>query len=595
MIPENTIDEILNRIDIVELISGCIPLKRQGRSYKALCPFHHEKTASFVVSPERQIFHCFGCSAGGNAIGFLMQYERLEFPEAVEALAKRCGVTIPKASFNQQIQGENALLYKINEAAAGFYFNHLRSREGEGALRYLEQRGILKEAIQKFKIGLAPQGWDALFTYLRNKNFSLGAIEKAGLIIPKAGGGYYDRFRGRIIIPVIDAKERVVAFGARALPASNSAKGDEGSAKYINSPETQIYTKGKVLFGLNVSAEAIRLNDQAVIVEGYFDLISAYQAGIKNIVAPCGTALTVEQIRLLKRYSHNAVMVYDADNAGQMACLRSLGPLIEEDVEAKVARLPEGYDPDSYVRRYGQEKFRQALAQAKDIFDYKLEALKARYNPAVLSDKAKIASEMLSLLVKFNNQILKSAYLKKLAEDLKVDEGSLLIELKRIKGRPNVIAGAHPPSYAAPLLHSFATERLLVKLMLEESETIGHLRGRIAPSDFKDSSLGRIVSRLFDLFGEGKKIDARTLVHNCSDTAMSKIICELTACEGPKITDRAKLVNDCINRLKEDMRRLKQQEISEQIKLAQVNKNENRLRELLAEFQSLSKKGISHE
>jgi DNA primase len=601
MIPESTIEEILNRVDIVELISASIPLKRQGRTYKALCPFHHEKTPSFVVSSERQIFHCFGCSAGGNALSFLMQYERMEFPEAIEALAKKAGVTLhQRASFNQQAQSQNAQIYKINEAAVEFYVNHLYSADGKAALAYLLARGIMRETLNKFRIGFAPDKWDGLLTYLRSKSYATAPIEKAGLIIPKDAGGYYDRFRGRIIIPVIDAKDRVVAFGARVLPAPSRAEGpvsggikqDEGMAKYVNSPETPVYTKGKVLFGLSASAEAIRAADLAVIVEGYFDLIAIYQAGIKNIAAPCGTALTVEQIRLLKRYSQNVVMAYDADSAGQMAALRSLSPLVEEGMRVRVVSLPGGYDPDSYVRAFGRDKFLELIAESKDVFDYKLEALKSRYNPANLSDKAAIASEMLPLIMKFNNEILKSAYVKKLAEGLKVDEGALLSELKKMSARPQGaqaagrMAAAHPVS---PLLNSLPTERLLVKLMLEEAEIIEQLKERITPYDFRDSALSRIASRIFDLSGSGKKVDAKTIISQFEDARMSKIICELTACEGPKVTDRHKLINDCIGRLKDDMRKLKQQEISEQIKLAEASKNELRLRELLTEFQSLSR------
>lgn len=599
MIPESTIDEILNRIDIVELISSYIPLKRLGRSYKALCPFHHEKTPSFVVSSERQIFHCFGCSAGGNALSFLMQHERMEFPEAIEALAKKAGVALPKASFNQQAQSQNAQIYKINEAAAEFYVNHLYSPHAEAALGYLLKRGITRETLNKFRIGFAPDKWDGLLAYLRNKRYTTSLIEQAGLIIPKGAGGYYDRFRGRIIIPIIDAKDRVVAFGARALPAperavSAGAKAEEGLAKYVNSPETPVYTKGKVLFGLNAGIEAIRAKDQAVIVEGYFDLIAAYQAGIKNIAAPCGTALTVEQISLLKRYSQNVVMAYDADNAGQLAALRSLSPLVEEGMRVRVVRIPDGHDPDSYVRAFGGEKFLGLIAEGKDVFDYKLEALKSRYSPANLSDKAQIASEMLSLIVKFNNEVLKSAYLKKLAEGLKIDESALLLELKKIKAGPQGARQAGRGQAAAaqpkPLLGTLPTERLLVKLMLEESEIIEQLRQRITPYDFRDSALSSIASRIFDLSVSGKKVDARSLIRHFEDARMSKIICELTACEGPKVTDKNKLINDCIGRLKEDMRKLKQQEISEQIKLAEAGKNESRLRELLTEFQSLSRR-----
>lgn len=586
LIPENIIDEILGRIDIVELISGYIPLKHVGRSYKALCPFHHEKTPSFMINPERQIFHCFGCSVGGNAISFLMQYERLEFPEAVEILAKKSGVALPQASSGAQAaqnQNISTQIYKLNELAAHFYFNQLYSQEAKAALAYLNKRGITQETIQKFKLGFAPEQWDGLLNYLRSKNFALGLIEKAGLIITKDGGGYYDRFRGRIIIPIIDIKDRVVAFGARVL--------GDSLPKYINSPETPVYFKGKALFGLNTAHEAICLNDLSIIVEGYFDLIIPFQAGFENIVASCGTALTTEQIRLLKRYSQNVVMVYDSDNAGQMATLRSLSLLIEEGLTVKVVRLPEGYDPDSYLRSFGLNKFQELVNQAKDIFDYKLDVLKSSRSLQSISDKAKIASEMLFLIRKFNNAVMRSAYIKKLAEELRVDENSLWTELKKIKddvampGRPNL---KQVP--AQPLLNSCASERQLIKLMLEEQEVIDHLKEKISPADFQDRTLSQIASRIFELFCQGKKIDASCLINHFADPQMSKVICELAASEGPKVVDRIKMLNDCVKRIKEDMRKLKQREICEQIKLAQIHKNEFRLRELLTEFKSLVKR-----
>ena len=595
LIPENTIEDILSRIDIVELIAGYLPLKHAGRNYKALCPFHSEKTPSFVVNPERQIFHCFGCAAGGNAIGFLMQYERLQFPEAVEALAKKAGVSLPESSYERQLSPDQNMLtrlYEVNGAAAVFYCAQLYSPQGKAALTYLEKRGISRDAIQKFKIGYAPQQWDGLFTSLRNKNYALALLEKAGLVIPKEAGGYYDRFRGRLIVPIVDTKERIVAFGARVLPASSNVERDQGLPKYINSPETPIYTKSKILFGLHAAFDAIRHNDAVIIVEGYFDCIMPYQAGIAHIVASCGTALTVEQVRLLKRYTHNVVMIYDADNAGQMATLRSLDILLEEDMQVKVVRLPEGYDPDSYVRHFGGHKFQELVAQAKDIFDYKLERLQEKYSPLTILHKVKIASEMLHTIRKFNNIVMRSAYIKKLAEKLSLDESALLAELKKVKtdtlsiSRPNTI-----PLAMNPFLTSLPTERLLVRLLLEEQELIEALREKITPEDFRDKYLGKIVSKMFELFCNGKKADAKSLLNDFSDPHVSKIICELTACDGPSLADKDKILHDCIRRMKEDMRKLKQQEICEKMKLAEVQNDEHRLKELLEEFQYLSRKG----
>ncbi len=584
-VPENTLNEILSRIDIVELISEYLPLKRSGRGYTALCPFHHEKTPSFIVSRQKQIFHCFGCQAGGNAFGFLMKYDRLEFPEAVETLAKRAGVLIPQDERQIKNQGIAQELYKINEMAANFYFNLLSSPEGAGALNYLRKRGMTAETIRAFKLGYAPDKWDGLLNYLRSKNIPLSLIEKAGLIIAKDNQGYYDRFRQRIIIPISDARNRIIAFGARVL--------DNSLPKYINSPETAVYSKSKTLFGLNLSKEAIITQDCAVIVEGYFDLIAPFQAGITNIAASCGTALTTEQVRLLKRYSRNIVMIYDADDAGQSATMRSLELLVEEDMNVRVVRLEKGYDPDAYIRHSHPEGFRDLIIGAKDTVDYMLDTLKAKYDLTDISQKARIASIILPLLAKFKNEVLKSEYLKKLSRELGVSESSLSAELKKTKktgyeDKQGNSAGPQPDSRQAK---SFCAESMLVKILLEENELIEHLRQKILPKDFKDNRLSRIIARMFELSHDKENVEPQSLLNHFSETDVSRTICELAASEMPKITDKLKLLNDCVNKIKEKSRKSKQQELCEQIRLAQHSKDENRIYQLLNEFKFLTKKG----
>ena len=588
-VPENTLNEILSRIDIVELISEYLPLKRAGRGYTALCPFHHEKTPSFIVSQQKQIFHCFGCQAGGNAFGFVMKYDRLEFPEAVLALAKRAGVIIHHDE--RQIQNQSIVqeLYKINEIAANFYFNLLHSPAGKAALDYLKKRGMTQETIRAFKLGYSPDKWDGLLNYLRSKNIPLSLIEKAGLIIAKDNQGYYDRFRQRVIIPISDVRNRVIAFGARVL--------DNSLPKYINSPETAVYSKSKALFGLSLSKEAIITQDCAVIVEGYFDLIAPFQAGITNITASCGTALTTEQARLLKRYSRNIVMIYDADDAGQSATMRSLELLVEEDMNVKVVRLEKGYDPDTCIRHSGARKFRDLIQGAKDTVDYMLDTLKAKYDPKDISQKARIASEILPLVAKFKNEVLKSEYLKKLSQELGVSESSLAAELKKTKktgytGKQGNSAGLEPANRQAK---SFCAESMLVKILLEENELIEHLREKILPRDFKDNCLSRILARMFELSYEKENIEPQALLNHFSETEVSQTICELAASEMPKITDKLKLLNDCVNKIKERSRKSKQQELCDQIRLAQHSKDENRIYELLNEFQFLTKKGCEED
>ena len=588
-IPENILEDILSRVDIVELISSYIPLKRAGRNFKALCPFHHEKTPSFIVSPDRQIYHCFGCSESGNAFKFLMRFERMEFLEAVETLAKKTGVALPKVKEeDQKTAGIITQLYKVNELAALFYVNYLDSPEGAQAENYLLKRGVSKEAIKLFKLGLAPDKWDGLMNYLRSKNISLSLLEKAGLILSKEGGGYYDRFRNRIIFPILDIKSRVVGFGARVLPAPSGVEGDDTLPKYINSPETPIYSKGRNLYGLNFAKDSIRENDFAVIVEGYLDFITPYQAGFKNIVASQGTALTLEQARLLKRYTHNIVMVYDADDAGELAALRTLDIFVEEETNVKVVSLPKGFDPDLFLRKNGIDSFKEKITQAKGLFDYKLEILKSRYNYRDIEGKAKISELMLETISKFRNLVLKSEYIKKLAQDLDIKEEALLQEMKKIKKVKTFIDYEQPVQ--KNVLSINPTEKLLIKLMLEETEFIHRVKDTLEPADFQDERTCRIVSIMFDLMEQGKNVEPRILMNYLNEEDISQVICESVFLpEELSAQNKEKIVNDCIRRVKKEKLKIKKQRLHEQIKTAQHLGDEERLNRLVEEFHHLIK------
>ncbi|MDD4894698.1 MAG: DNA primase [Candidatus Omnitrophica bacterium] len=590
-IPDNVLEDILSRVDIVEIISGYIPLKRAGRNFRATCPFHHEKTPSFMVSPDRQIYHCFGCQAGGNAFNFLMQYERLEFPEAVEILARKAGVTLPEAhKQDSKTLSLNTQLYKINELAALFFESNLNTPPGLQAKRYLLKRGINEDAIKTFKLGFAPKSWDALINHLRNKGISLSLLEKSGLALAKDSGGYFDRFRDRIIFPIFDIKSRAIAFGARILPVEGQAAGANNQAKYINSPEAPIYTKGRNLYGLNLAKDAIRDNDCVAVVEGYLDFIIPYQAGLNNIVASLGTALTVEQARLIKRYTHNVVMVYDADDAGQMATLRTLDIFIEEGMNVKVVSLPKGFDPDLFVRKNGIGIFKEKITQAENLFDYKLKILKSRHSVRDIEAKAAISSEMLLTINRFKNAILKAEYIKKLAQDLEIGEDALLQELNKIKDNKTGV-DSYSQGASGKTKNISPTEKLLIKLMLEEEELINSIRDRLEPADFQDERTHRIVSLMFDLLEQGKNIEPNKLISHLNDEVMSQVICESTMLPQVPEKNKENIINDCICRLKNERLKVKKQRLHEQIKTAQESRDEEKLDRLMQEFHCLIKEG----
>lgn len=587
-IPENILEDILSRVDIVEVVSSHIPLKRIGRNFKALCPFHHEKTPSFTVSSDRQIYHCFGCGAGGNAFNFLMKHERLEFLEAVEALAKKAGVALPQAQKQDyKTAGLAAQLYKINELALSFYEYNLNSANAAAARNYLLKRGINEASIKLFKLGYALDKWDALINHLRAKNIGLSLLEKAGLILAKEAGGYYDRFRNRVIFPVVDIKSRPIGFGARVLPALSESEGDATLPKYINSPETPVYTKGMNLYGLNFAKDAIKESDYTVVVEGYLDFIMPYQEGLHNIVASLGTALTSEQARLIKRHTHNVVMIYDADNAGQMATIRTLDIFIEEGMNVRVVSLPQGFDPDLFVRKNGIDAFKEKIKQAQNLFDYKLRVLKSRCNFNEIEGKAKIASEILPTINKFKNAVLKSEYVKRLAEELKIGEDALLQELRKVKEEKTADYFSKP-ALKKPL-NINPTEKLLIKLMLEEAEVISRIRENIEPADFQDERISKIVSIMFDLAGQGKNIGPSVLANYLGQDEALEVVCESTFLPEISSSHKEKIVDDCIRVLKARKVNSKKQRLQEEIRLAENSGDEERLNRLKCEFNHLIK------
>lgn len=584
IIPPEVINDIQDRCDIVELISSYIPLKKAGRNFKALCPFHNEKTPSFIISPEKQIYHCFGCQEGGNALNFLMKYEHMDFKEAMETLAKKVGIVIQFQE--KETEKEKSYineLYRINEIACDFYQNFLFKNTDSILKKYLESRNLKIDTLKKFKIGLAPNQWDVLMNYLRSKSINLNFIEKTGLLVAKEGGGFYDRFRNRLTIPIFDIKNRVIAFGARAL--------DDSQPKYINSPETQIYIKGKNLFGLNLAKDSIREKDYCIIVEGYFDVITPIQEGLFNIVASSGTALTVEQIRLLKRYTKNVVVVFDADTAGQLATLRSLELFLDEEMNVKVSQLPKGHDPDLFVRKFGIENFKNLIDNALEIFDYKLNVLFGIYDVTKISQKTKIALEMLSMIKRIKNEILKSEYIKLLAEKISIDEKYLIRELNKIKINQIDYSLSNNDIEKDRKYPYPKVEKMLIKLILDDIELIKNLRKVIEPNDLQDRRLQKILGLVFNLYDSYKQIKPNQIINYLDDEDSISLVSELANEETLSfdIKKRDSIFNDCIKRIKSNTINLRCQDLHSKIKEAQSEGDAQSLKKLMEEFNLLIK------
>lgn len=425
-ISESKIEEIRNAANIVDVVSEYVQLRKRGRNYIGLCPFHSEKTPSFTVSDEKQIYHCFGCHNGGNVFKFLMEYKKISFIEAVQELAEQLGIELNYEQSTFEGQTEQEILFDINTEVARYFSNNLlNDEEGQIARDYFQKRNIKIQTMRAFGLGYALNGWENLVGFLKQKNIDLEKALQIGLIGRNKDGRVYDKLAGRIIFPIFSPNGRVVAFAGRKL------RDDDTSAKYINSPESIIYVKGRVLYGLSFAKDEIRKLDKAIIVEGYIDLISLYQAGIKNVVAVSGTALTDDQAQLLSRYTKNVVLLFDADTAGITASMRSIEILLRKDFDVKIATLPSGEDPDSFVNKYGREEFEETIKRAENFLEYQT----AYYEKQGMFDDPTKAAEAIRDLVKpvaiIDDELKKNLLIKNISRKFNLREKLLEKELEK--------------------------------------------------------------------------------------------------------------------------------------------------------------------
>jgi len=442
-IPQEIVDQVRFASDVVDVVSGYLTLRRKGQSHFGLCPFHKEKTPSFSVNPELQIFHCFGCGAGGNVFTFIMKMEGMTFPEAVKLLAKQAGIALPEDAENFDEYREKEALYFANNLAANFFQQNIKTDAAAQARRYLGERGISAEEFETFGIGFAPNGWDGLLKHAAEKSVKAELLHKAGLVIKKDDGHYYDRFRGRITFAIRNLTGQVVGFGARRIINDNSPK-------YINSPETEIYQKRFILYGLQSAREQIRSSDQVIIVEGYTDVTSLYRANIRNVVATSGTSLTEEHARVLRRYTSNAVLLYDADSAGAAAALRGADILLENGMEVKIAVMPTGLDPDEFARTKGEEETRRLLTAATPLMEFKVNRFEYESRYGSSSQKASATRDILASVAKVNDPIRRSFLVRDLAARLNLQESALWDDIQKISRQNRFRRDSNESTQVAP-------------------------------------------------------------------------------------------------------------------------------------------------
>ncbi len=590
LIPNDVINQVIERSDIVELIGNYTALKKAGRNFKALCPFHNEKTPSFVVNPDKQIFHCFGCGVGGNVVGFLMRQEHLEFPEAVRFLANKAGVVIPDdestaPSPSRQLRED---ILKVNGLAADFFHGILLTNheaDVKSAREYLKARGVNLETVKKFQLGFAPNEWDALLKYLRSKGVSEELIAKAGLIIAREGkSGFYDRFRNRIVFPILDVQNRPVAFGARAM------KDDDG-AKYINSPETAVYTKGQHMFGLQLTKGAVGKLDKIIVVEGYMDMIMPFVHGVENIAASLGTALTVDQIRLVRRYTHNVVMLFDTDAAGQSAIVRSLDLLIDEGMNVRVARLAQDEDPDSFIRQQGTEAFNARVENASSLLDFKFDWLERQHDPKTAEGKAKIAQELLGTIARFKSEVAKYELTKSLAQKMDIPEGVLLKQAGQVKdkfaGAPLAVARNEAETKISA--SASTGQELLLALFLKDPAWVKAAREHIGPEDFPDGLVRQVVEAIWSLANETSDWSTNDLLVRLNDEAVQSLVTRLISIEEGKLIDPARIFQDCIGKIRQEKQKKARGRLVQAIRQAEALKDKEKADQLTEELNQLFK------
>jgi DNA primase len=583
--PEEKVSEIRDRASILEVVSDYINLKKAGKHYKGLCPFHSEKTPSFMVNEEKQIFHCFGCGAGGDVFTFLMKVGNFSFPQAVEELAKRYGVRLPSRELSPAKKKEMAkreILFQINQMASEYFHDLLyRQREGDEGRRYLSQRGLSEKIIKEHRLGYSLERWDGLVQHLQEKKVSLELAWELGLIFPKKRGGWYDAFRGRILFPIFDLHQRVVGFGGRLIR--------EGEPKYLNSPESSIYHKGEILYGLQVAKGYIPEKDCVIIAEGYFDLLTLHQFGLKHNVATLGTALTAQHVRTLKRYTKNLITVFDADEAGIKASLRALPLFLEEEVAGKTVLLPEGEDPDEFLRKGNLEDFEERVIHAVPLIDFFFEWLMKTHDIKSIDGKVKVAEEGMALIDKIPNKIRKNFYTKALAEKLDLPE-SLLME--RLRSSPKDRIKAEEDLKKRPIERSFPkSEEMVVRLMIHHPEMIPAITKEGILREFESPVLQKMAEGLEGLYQKRGRLDL-TEALGCFEEDLKERLSEFAFQESDlKAGDREKILKDCIQKIRKKKLKKDEGEILKRIKEAEKQKGEKGLDDLLMERQELTKRG----
>jgi DNA primase len=545
--PQTFIDDLRRQADIVRIVQDYVTLKKAGANWVARCPFHKETKPSFSVNPAKEIFYCFGCQKGGSVFNFVMEIERVTFPEAIKIVAEKSGVPLPKMIDDSRFEArkrEMDQVIELNQWALQWWQDQLQSKAATSVRQYLKQRGLTDETAQTFRLGFAPDSWESLSTHLRQKGATQEHLERSGLVVKKEEGGSYDRFRGRLMFPVFDAQGKPIAFGGRTLDP-------EGEPKYLNSPETPAYTKGRHLFGLNLTRDEIRRQGFAILVEGYLDLIVPYQFGVRNLVASLGTALTPEQVKLIARFARKVVVNYDGDRAGVQAAKRAIETLLTEDIEVKVLVLPDNADPDDFIRKYGVTEYQQRRSKAQPHVQFVIDqALRDRnlHNPA---DKAAAVEETLPFVRAVRGRIQRREYFDIAMDALRVQPEQRRELWQRTRGGASVDIESVQQTVIRPLRPTVAEEKLL-ELLLGSEELRKIVLPRVEPSDYEGLATAPLFRALVKLNEDESEINFDSLsAETADDPPSSELLARLMLAEPFENFDEALIQADrCLDALR---------------------------------------------
>lgn len=561
-IPQSVIDHIRRISDIVDIIEQYVKLKPRGKNFVGLCPFHQEKTPSFTVSPEKQMFYCFGCQTGGDVFTFLKLHEKISYPEAIRLLAERYHIPVPQEKAADE--AERTLydeLYQIHQVVGEFYRHQLHRPEGRIALEYLRHRGFSPETVEKFQIGYAPDRWDALAVFAREQGLSTDILQKAGLLIARGDGSFYDRFRHRLMFPIHNPSGRIIAFGGRQL------RDDPESPKYLNSPETPIYQKSQVLYGLPQAREDIIRKDTILITEGYADCITLHEYGFRHTCASLGTAFTTEQCQLLRRYTTNVILLFDSDEAGLRAAERAGSILLEQGLNIRIVTIPDGKDPDGFLRLHGAEAMEALLKKAAGYMDFRVQQFIRRNAFQTVHDRATAAHELLQVIAGIQDPIQQNLYLREMIRHFELSENTLSQELQKIIRRRRLRDASSAPKTSInkpPIPEAIRkAERFLLRLMLTEPVSAETVFRYLSPSDFQVEGIRLIVEMIADRLAQQQPISPEELMVY-ADEPLRKSLTRLLI-EAPDDFS----LNDCLSMIQIHHLQKKMEDLRYTIKLAE--------------------------